>query len=170
MRVVAVVGNPNRGGRTSTVAEAVARRIASLDAGTVEVIELVDIGSQLFTWGAPAVDEVTAVVRSADAAVFASPTYKAGVTGLLKAFLDRYPADGLAGLVSVPVMLGGAPTHALAVETQLRPTLVELAAVTPTKGLYVVDSEVHRFDEQLDLWWRLAERPLRALLAGPPVA
>ena len=169
MRVVAVVGNPNRGGRTTTVAERVASRIASLGNGTVETIELIDVASELFTGGSASVDELTASVASADAAVFASPTYKAGITGLLKAFLDRYGTDGLAGLVAVPVMLGGAPHHALAVETQLRPVLVELAAVTPTKGLYVVDSELAQLDAQLHSWWTLAERPLQALLA-PPVA
>ncbi len=145
-------------------------QVASLGDGTVELIELVDVAPELFTWGSPAVNELTASVRSADAAVFASPTYKAGITGLLKAFLDRYGADGLAGLVAVPVMLGGAPTHALAVETQLRPILVELAAITPTKGLYVVDSELDQLDAQLAAWWTLAAGPLRALLRPPPVA
>lgn len=169
MRVVAVIGNPNRGGRTTAVAEKVATRLASLHGGSVEVIELADVASELFTWESPVVSELTARVRSADAAVFASPTYKAGITGLLKAFLDRYGADGLAGLVAVPVMLGGAPTHALAVETQLRPILVELAATTPTKGLYVVDSELDRFDAHLDAWWELARHPLGVLLR-PPVA
>jgi FMN reductase len=93
MRVVAVVGNPNRGGRTTAVAEKVA----------------------------------------------------------------------------MPVMLGGLPDHALAVETQLRPILVEFAAITPTKDQYVVDSELDQFDTQLDTWWTLGERPLQALLR-PPVA
>ena len=169
MRVVAVVGNPNRGGRTTAVAEKVATRVASLGDGTVEVVELIDVASELFTWGSTAVSELTARVHSADAAVFASPTYKAGITGLLKAFLDRYSSDGLAGLVAVPLMLGGAASHALAVETQLRPILVELAAITPTKGLYVVDSELDQFDAQLDAWWTLAKTPLQALLR-PPVA
>jgi FMN reductase len=170
MRVVAVVGNPNRGGRTTMVAEKVATRVASLEGGTVEVIELVDVASELFTWDSPAVNELTARVRSADAGVFASPTYKAGITGMLKAFLDRYHSDGLAGLVAVPVMLGGAPGHALAVETQLRPILVELAAITPTRGVYVVESELDQLDAQLDTWWALAAPPLRALLRPPPVA
>ncbi|MEX1004373.1 MAG: NAD(P)H-dependent oxidoreductase [Acidimicrobiia bacterium] len=170
MRVVAVVGNPNRGGRTSAVAEKVATRVASLGDGTVEVVELVDVASELFDWGSQAVNELTARVRSADAAVFASPTYKAGITGLLKAFLDRYGTNGLAGLVAVPVMLGGAATHVLAVETQLRPVLVELAAITPTKGLYVVDSELDGFDVALEEWWQLAGPPLQSLLRRAPVA
>lgn len=170
MRVVAVVGNPNRGGRTTTVAQRVASRVASVDSGDVEVVELIDVADQLFTAASPALSDLTAHVASADVAIFASPTYKAGITGLLKAFFDRYEADGLAGLVAVPVMVGGRPQHALAVETQLRPILVELAATTPTRGLYVVDTELDRFDATLDAWWSLAERPLRALVGSRPVA
>ena len=38
------------------------------------------------------------------------------------------------GLVAVPVMLGAGRMHQLAVESQLRPVLVELAAIVPTKA------------------------------------
>jgi FMN reductase len=169
MRVVAVVGNPNRGGRTTAVAERVAGRIASLADGDVEVIELIDLAGELFNWASPSMAEVTALVRSADAAVFACPTYKAGVTGLLKAFLDRYGTDGLAGLVAVPVMLGGSSHHAMAVETSLRPVLVELAATVPTRGLYVVDSELDHLDDTIDVWWQLASTSLRLLLNPTPI-
>lgn len=167
MRVVVVVGNPNRGGRTTRVAERVAHLVASVGEGTVETIELIDIASDLFSWSSPVVGELTARVHSADAAVFACPTYKGGITGLLKSFLDRYGTNGLSGLVAVPVMLGGAWDHALAVESSMRPVLVELAAIVPTKGVYVVDSELDTLDDRLAAWWALAEAPLRALLAGP---
>lgn len=156
MRVVALVGNPNRGGRTTAVAEAVAARIAAVGSGDVETIELVDFAAELFDWSSAAIGELTARVHSADALVVASPTYKASMTGLLKAFLDRYGSNGLAGVVAVPVMLGGSPRHALAVESHLRPVLVELAATVPTKGLYIVDSEISQLDETLDEWWALA--------------
>lgn len=167
MRVVSLVGNPNRGGRTTTVADAVAARVATLGGGDVETIELVDFASQLFDWSSGAVAELTARVHAADAVVVASPTYKASMTGLLKAFLDRYGSDGLAGVVAVPVMLGGSPRHALAVETQLRPVLVDLAATVPTKGLYIVDSELDGLDRTLDEWWVLAEPVLRRSLNIP---
>lgn len=169
MRVVAVIGNPKRGGRTSVAAERVASRVADLENGEVEVLELSDIASELFS-SSPRVGEWTARVRSADVAIFASPTYKAGLTGLLKAFLDRYDTNGLAGLLAVPVMLGGSLHHSLAVETSLRPVLVELAAVVPTKGLYVVDSELDDLDQTLDSWWSLAGPAMRPWLSGSPIA
>jgi FMN reductase len=39
---------------------------------------------------------------------------------MLKAFLDRYGGNGLAGTVAVPVMTGGWPGHLLAVERAYR--------------------------------------------------
>lgn len=165
MAVLAVVGNPNPGGRTTTAAETVASRVASLTDGTIETIELADVAGELFNRPAPTVDALTLRVARTAAVVFASPTYKAGMTGLLKSFLDRYGADGLAGVVAIPLMLGGAPHHALAVETNLRPVLVELAAIVPTRGIYVIDSELDDLEALIDRWWILAEPPLRRLLA-----
>jgi FMN reductase len=167
MRVVVVVGNPKSGGRTTEVARQVGTRLAQIGGGEVDIIELAEVAGRLFDPSASEVTELQERVTTADAAVFASPTYKAGITGLLKAFLDRYGPNGLAGLTAVPLMVGGVREHALAVETQLRPILVELAATTPTKGLFVVDSELDRLTETIDDWWALAQGPLRALL-GPP--
>ena len=168
MDVAVVIGNPRSGGRTTTVAEAVAGRITAAFEGmhTSTTYELAEVAGEVFDWGSERVAAVNKAVLAADVAVFASPTYKASFTGLLKAFLDRYPGDGLAGLVAVPVMLGAAPVHQLAVETQLRPVLVELAAIVPTKGLFVVDTELDALDRTISAWWETAALPLERLLAS----
>jgi FMN reductase len=168
MDVAVVVGNPRSGGRTTTVAEAVASWVTRSLPGShaTTTYELSELTGELFDWNSARVAAVNEAVRTSDLAVFASPTYKASFTGLLKVFLDRYPSEGLAGLVAVPVMLGAAPNHHLAVETQLRPVLVDLAAVMPTKGLFVVDSQLDTLDETIEQWWRIAAEPLRRLL-GP---
>jgi FMN reductase len=170
MEIAVVIGNPRSGGRTTTVAEAVASHVAEGIAGThgVTTYELSELTGALFDWSSERVAAVNGAVRTADLAIFASPVYKASFTGLLKAFLDRYPSDGLAGLVAVPVMLGAGRMHQLAVETQLRPVLVELAAVLPTKGLFVVDSELDTLDTAIEDWWQTAGGPLGRLLS--PVA
>lgn len=169
MDVAVVIGNPKRGGRTTTVGEAVASHVADAIAGShsITTYELSELSGELFDWTSERVSVVNDAVRTADFAVFASPTYKASFTGLLKVFLDRYPSDGLAGLVAVPVMLGAGPMHQLAVETQLRPVLVELAAIVPTKGLFVVDSELDALDAAIDAWWRTAGGALERLLTPP---
>jgi FMN reductase len=177
MDIAVVIGNPKRAGRTTLVAEAVAQRVAGAIPGphSESTFELADVAGELFQWDAPAVTHVSEAVAAADLVVFASPTYKASFTGLLKAFLDRYSTNGLSGVVAIPVMLGAAPVHQLAVETQLRPVLVELAASLPTKGVFVIDTQLDQLHEAIEDWWRLASLPLlRALspsqaeTASPP--
>ena len=91
-------------------------------------------------------------VAEADVIVAACPTYKATYTGLLKAFLDNYGNDGLAGCLAVPVMVGAAPQHALAPEVHLRPLLVELGASVPSRGLYVLESQMDELDGVVAAW------------------
>lgn len=153
MTVAVVIGNPNPGGRTTTVGQAVGNAIAAARGGDeVVVVELATIASHLFEWGNEDVKALTEQVASADVIVTACPTYKATYTGLLKAFLDQYGNDGLAGCKAVPVMVGAAPNHALAPEVHLRPLLVELGASVPTRGLYMLDTAMDTLDDVVDNW------------------
>lgn len=147
-KIAVVTGNPKPRSRTHGVATAVATAISdALDNGagggadTLD-IDLTDYAPRLFEWEDAELSRLTAEVAASDVAVFASPTYKASYTGLLKAFLDRYGSNGLAGVVAVPVMTGGWPGHLLSVEVHLRPVLVELGAVVPARGLYVTEPEL----------------------------
>ncbi|MBL5972643.1 MAG: NADPH-dependent oxidoreductase [Candidatus Leucobacter sulfamidivorax] len=148
-----VVGNPQSASRTSQIAEGLASRIATLTGAEVlPTIELADHAGEMFDWGSETVGRLNEQLASSDYAVIASPTYKASYTGLLKAFLDRYPTNGLAGLTAVPVFTIGGDAHALAVEFTLRPLLVELGASVPTRGLSFATP---RFDDRetiLDEW------------------
>lgn len=139
-RIAVVVGNPKAGSRTATAALAVARRVAP--GAAVTTVELADLAAELFDWRSEKVAAAKAQVLDADLVVVASPTYKATYTGLLKAFLDRFGADELAGTPVIPVMLAAAPHHALAVEVHLRPLIVEIGGATPTRGVFFVDSDV----------------------------
>ncbi|HEX4831139.1 MAG TPA: NAD(P)H-dependent oxidoreductase [Trebonia sp.] len=155
MTTIAVVtGNPKPASRTHGVALAVAGAIASaLPAGSDRlVIDLADHAPRLFDWPAPELTRLTAEVAAADIAIFASPTYKASYTGLLKAFLDRYGSNGLAGVTAVGVMTGGWPGHLLAVEVHLRPVLVELGASLPSRGLYVTEPELADLGKAIGTW------------------
>lgn len=170
--LVVVVGNPKPASRTRKVAEAVADALIPLLPEPVEsrTIDLADCAGELFDWGSPTVGELNELVARADVAVFASPTYKATYTGLLKAFLDRYGSNGLAGLIAVPVMTAAAAVHGLAVEAYLRPLLVELGASVPSRGLFVTESHIDDPAGPIDAWMSSA-RPLllpvfRSLVAG----
>jgi len=155
MTTIAIVtGNPKPGSRTHGVALAVADVLdKELGAPSERVIvDLAEHAPRLFDWADPELTGITAQVAAADIAVFASPTYKAAYTGLLKAFLDRYGSNGLAGVTAVPVMTGGWPGHLLAVEVHLRPVLVELGASVPSRGLYVTEPELADLPAAVDKW------------------
>jgi NAD(P)H-dependent FMN reductase len=79
--------------------------------------------------------------------VFATPTYKAAYTGLLKCFLDLLAPDALAGKLAVPLMLGAGEGHRLTVEHTLKPVLTELGLAEPQQ------LELDRFVERLKGMW-----------------
>jgi len=157
--VVAVTGNPRPGSRTLTLAGHVARRIADQlsDAATVVELDLAGV--------AGAGEEGRTLLRGADIAIIASPTYKGTYSGLLKQFLDGLPNDALAGIVAVPLMVAGDRGHALAVEVHLRPLLAELGAITPPRGLFFEERSLSEPDTVLDPWLERAGPVLRALAA-----
>lgn len=142
VRAGIVAGNPKPASRTF---QAAGRLVAELTGRAPEpAIDLAAFGAGLLDWSDTEVGDAVEAVRGLDLVVFASPTYKASYTGLLKLFLDRFPNNGLDGVVAVPLMLGAGPAHALAPEVFLRPVLAELGAVLPTRALYVLDNA---FDE-----------------------
>jgi FMN reductase len=135
---IAVVGNPKPRSRTRSAAELVVERLTG--APPDRVVDVIDLGAGLLGWGDPAVADAVTALREAEVAVVASPTYKATYTGLLKAFVDRFPANALEGKIAIPVMMGAAPIHQLAVELHLLPLLLEVGATCPVRGLYVLES------------------------------
>jgi FMN reductase len=157
--IATVTGNPKPQSRTHGVAVAVGDAVAAaLDPDEIERldIDLADHAPRLFDWNDPELTRLNAEVAASAVAVFASPTYKASYTGLLKAFLDRYGNNGLAGVVAVPVMTGGWPGHLLSVEVHLRPVLVELGATVPARGLYVTEPEFEDLGAAVGKWAQAA--------------
>ncbi|WP_155976807.1 NADPH-dependent FMN reductase [Nocardia sp. 348MFTsu5.1] len=146
LKVSVVIGNPKPHSRTRTVAEALVPALLEAGSYDVEVIELADLAGELFEWGSEKVTAAKTSVASSDLVIFATPTYKASYTGLLKAFLDQYGTDGLKGVVAIPVFTGGDLTHSLAPQTTLAPLLLELGAAIPGRGLYFVIDNLPELD------------------------
>jgi FMN reductase len=169
LNVVIVCGNPKVNSRTLGVAEEVARQAASSvgrdNNVSTHIIDLGNLGGRLFDFSCDAVKAEVAAVAAADLAIIASPTYKATYTGLLKSFLDWFGQTGMADVVAVPVMVGGSAIHALAPEVFLRPLLVEVGAIVPTRGLFILDSELDGLTETVNAWAGGAAGALRRLLA-----
>ncbi|KRC33297.1 FMN reductase [Oerskovia sp. Root22] len=179
--MVTLVGNPRPGSRTLGAAQAVAARVADhlglaarpAEAGstdpasspispTTATIDLAEIAAEILTPVHPRADAAREVVAGATVVVVATPVYKGSYTGLLKAFLDLYGPDGLAGVVVVPVVVSGNPAHALAGEVHLRPLLVELGATVPTRTLALLDSQLGEAElaSTVDAWLDRAGGPL----------
>ncbi|HWK20270.1 MAG TPA: NAD(P)H-dependent oxidoreductase [Microbacteriaceae bacterium] len=148
MHAALVVGNAKSGSRTREAGE---RLLAAFAPDQTAVIELADLGPALLGWGDPAVAAAVQTVQDTQLAVFASPTYKATYTGLLKLFLDQFAGSiGLQGVVGLPLMLSAAPIHTLAAEYTLKPVLAELGA-TPAPALHLIDRSFED-DGVLEAW------------------
>jgi len=166
-RTAVVVGNPKPASRTLTAATYVARELTGADPDLV--VDLATLGPAVLDWSDEGVADLVKQVGAADLVVFASPTYKAAYTGLLKLFLDRFAGGtGLSGL-AVPLMLGGSPAHSLAPETTLRPVLTEIGGTVPGRALYVVDAQ-HDDPAAYTAWLSVTRPVVAAFLAGTNAA
>jgi FMN reductase len=146
-KVAIVVGNPKPQSRTARIAELLIGHLFDAKNVDLEVIDLAEHVDKLFTWPSQEMLDLNERVAKSDFAVFASPTYKATYTGLLKAFLDRYPANGLRGLTAIAVMTGADFNHSMAPTVNLIPLLLELGAIVPAKGLYFNATQFDQIDE-----------------------
>jgi FMN reductase len=151
--VLAVSGNPRPASRSHKLAVTLATEVARVLPGAgLAQIELAELGSRVLEPDDAAAQAAVAQVLAADILVLSSPTYKASYTGLLKSFLDRFGHQGLTGKSAVPIMLGGLPSHQLAVNVHFSPLLLELGAKVPAGGLFVLESEVDDFPSFAASW------------------
>ncbi|MEV0685291.1 NAD(P)H-dependent oxidoreductase [Nocardia sp. NPDC050378] len=169
MITTVVVGNPKPESRTLAASVMLTEKLTG--AAPDHVVDLIDLGPGLLGWGDENVAAAVRTVRSSSLVVFGSPTFKATYTGLLKLFLDQFPGGtGLAGVVTVPFMLGGAPEHALAPDLTLKPVLAELGGTCALPGLYLLDAG-YADDPALTTYagrWRPVVEALVRLGAGEP--
>ncbi|WP_213571489.1 NAD(P)H-dependent oxidoreductase [Rhodococcus sp. USK13] len=150
LQVAVVVGNPKPMSRTRKVAELLVERLLTPDTYDLHVVDLADHLGDVFTWPSETMSGLNDAVASSDLTVFASPTYKATYTGLLKSFLDRYPANGLAGVTAIPVHTGADFVHAMGPTFTLSPLLCELGATVPGRGVYLSLTQMQEVESVVD--------------------
>ena len=167
-RIVGLVGNPRPQSRTHSLARTLTGEIARiLGPAAVTEVDLAPFGPRVLDPSDAGVTAAVEKILAADVLVVASPTYKAAYSGLLKGFLDRFGTGSLAGTAAVPVLLGGAQNHRLAVDVHFTPLLLELGAAVPARGLFVLEAEVEDFGPFAAAW---ADAHAPALLAGSGAA
>ncbi|MCX5193816.1 NADPH-dependent FMN reductase [Streptomyces sp. NBC_00249] len=166
-KLLALTGSPSTHSRTAVVAEHVLRRLShsGFETAHLAVRDLPAADLLSVRRGEPEIRRALEAVAEADGLVIATPVYKASYTGLLKAFLDLLPQDGLAGKTVLPLATGGSLAHVLTIDYALRPVLAALGARHVTAGRFVLDSSVERGsgpdrlrpDAELDLFQAVDE-------------
>ncbi|MPV89584.1 NADPH-dependent oxidoreductase [Georgenia ruanii] len=165
MTVVTVSGNPRPDSRTQQLGEQVAAAVAARLGARTALVDLSALAGDLFAPATPALERALETAASAAVLVVATPTYKATYTGLLKAFLDRYGAGGLAGVAAVPVQVAGNPVHLAAADLHLRPVLTELGARVPTRPVLATETQLPEA-HALVAEWIATEGPALAALTA----
>jgi FMN reductase len=152
-RIVTVVGNPRPASRTHAIAQTLASELARAFGSEPPVeVDLAELGPAVLDPDDERANAAVADVLAGELLVIASPTYKATYSGLLKAFLDRLGTGSLAGAAAVPILLGGAPNHTLAIDVHFAPLLYELGARVPVRGLFVLEADLPQFAETAQRW------------------
>jgi FMN reductase len=159
MNVLLLGGSPSAPSTTWRLLQLVGERLAALGHRTValQVRELPAQALLRADLDDPAIREAATLVRETDAIVIGTPVYKASFSGVLKAFLDLLPQDGLAGKLVLPLATGGSQSHMLALDYALRPVLASLAPRHVLPSIYATS-------EQLP--WH----PERGLVPAAPIA
>lgn len=144
--IVALAGSPSTGSRTVALVELLAGWLRA-DGHEVRVLPIRALPAEALL-GAdandPVVADAVASVVAADGVIVGSPVYKAAYSGVLKTFLDLLPHGVLAGKAALPLLSGGAPVHALAVDYALRPVLTALGARHVVTGVFLLDKQIER--------------------------
>ncbi|MGW6572627.1 NADPH-dependent FMN reductase [Streptomyces sp. NPDC054945] len=176
--LLAITGSPSAHSRTAVVADHVVRRLShsGFETAHLSVRELPAADLLAARRGEPEIRRALEAVAEADGLVIATPVYKASYTGLLKAFLDLLPQDGLDGKTVLPLATGGSLAHVLTIDYALRPVLAALGARHVTAGRFVLDSSVERGsgpdrlrpEAELDLYQAVDE--FAAALRSAPTA
>jgi FMN reductase len=149
VKVAVVAGNLKRNSRTLEAGIMVAKKLVGREPDVI--VDVFDLGPAIFDFNNQVIAKSIETVLESDIAVFASPTFKGSYSGILKAYLDQIPSDGLRNIVCLPVMLGASLHHAMAPDLLLKPVLVELGALCPAAGIYLID-KTFADDPRLDLW------------------
>jgi FMN reductase len=144
MTILLLAGSPSAPSRSTRLLHYAGERLALLGHRThqLKVRDLPAAALLQADFGNAGLAAAQALVAGADALVIATPVYKAAYSGVLKAFLDLLPQDGLKGKLVLPLATGGSQSHMLALDYALRPVLSALGARHVLPSIYATDAQV----------------------------
>lgn len=149
MNIVGIAGSPTRPSRSTALLRHALDTLAEAGhhPGLIEVATLPADALLRARADHPDLAAALAAVARADLVLVATPIYKAAYSGVLKAFLDLLPQDGLHGKRVLPLGTGGSIGHLLALDYALKPVLSALGARHILDVVYAEDTQFSR-DEQ----------------------
>lgn len=154
MKIIGISGSPTPVSRSSWLLghflDIVAIERPSLGPLTrLDTLHARDLPAQALVhadFTSPEIRAAQARVADADIVVIATPIYKAAYSGLLKAFLDLLPQDGLQGKTVVALATGGSSAHLLAVDYALKPVLSALGTRDILDTVYGTDQQLPKLE------------------------
>ncbi|MGH8810060.1 MAG: NADPH-dependent FMN reductase [Noviherbaspirillum sp.] len=145
MRILLLAGSPSIPSRSTRLLHHVGERLALLG-HHYSKLHVLDLPAQAVLqadFDNADIKLAKAQVEQAEAVVISTPVYKAAYSGVLKAFLDLLPQDGLAGKLVLPLVTGGSQSHKLALDYALRPVLSALGAKQVLPSIYATDAQIN---------------------------
>jgi FMN reductase len=100
----------------------------------------------------PAIEEAMNSLSNADAVIVSTPVYKAGISGLLKSFVDLVDNDLLIGKPVILAATAGTARHALVVDDHMRSLFAYFRALTLPTSLFAAPEDwgSPAFGERID--------------------
>lgn len=149
MNILLLGGSPHLPSSSARLLQHVGDRLelAGYEASALHVRDLPAVALLHADHADPVIARALAAVADADAIVIATPVYKASYSGILKAFLDLLPQDGLAGKLVLPLATAGGQSHMLALDYALRPVLHALAARHVLTSIYATSQQLEWAEE-----------------------
>lgn len=152
MKILALSGSPALHSRSNGLLHHLIQRVQADSRVQVSTVRVRDLPAEALL-GADVSEAQLAqallLVAQADVVVIATPIYKAAYSGLLKAFLDLLPQDGLNDKAVIALATGGSPAHFLAIDYALKPVLSALGCRQVVDTVYASDSQLHKLADGL---------------------
>lgn len=150
MKIVGILGSPAVSSRSNSLLQLAQAKLQSVASSlhTVCVRELPAEALLHAQFDHPLIQQALHEVREAQVVLVATPIYKAAYSGLLKAFLDLLPQDGLRDKTVLPLATGGSIAHLLALDYALKPVLSALGARDILDPVFATDPQIPKHETQ----------------------
>ena len=150
MNILLLAGSPSAPSRSTRLLQHAGAGLVKLGY-VVNTLQVRDLPAQALLhadFANAELQQAQGQVQQADAILIATPVYKAAYSGILKAFLDLLPQNGLSGKLVLPLATGGSQSHMLALDYALRPVLSSLSARHVLPSIYATDAQLVWSEEQ----------------------